>query len=601
MRFLRFLSLAHWLKSKSISQRLGFQAGSAILLSVCLVAVLAGGSYISLGMIQKDNDLAGQALSSALLEKDFASLERDVFRYALLQNEETRAGYEGNVTDFRQAIAEAQAKLDQSEQAQLLIVSKAADVYVATVDQVIGSGDTGIEGVNRIMEKGDIVDASIEEIRDPVIAKSAAIATAQETLSKTIMGITIVIAILAGLSSFVIARVIKKAISSELDSIGGSIKKVLAGDLDIEIQHAERNDDVGELARAAVQLRDTSRAKRQSDAEMSEMAQRVGECLQRMSRGDLTVKLGQLGDNYAGLRDDFNRTIEQLHDTLSSVAESAHSIRIGSNEISSASDDLAQRTEHHAADMARIAEAINEISSTLSETAGSAAEADRNVAEAMTEAQDGGAVVKLAVEAMTNIEESTAKIEHIIAVIDGIAFQTNLLALNAGVEAARAGSAGSGFAVVANEVRALAQRSADAAKDIKGLIQTSSNQVANGADMVRKTGAAFSRINDRISSVTALVEQISTKAEQQSHNLKETNRSMSNVEMVTQNNAAMVEESTAAARNLASSADSLAQLVSQFVLREQPSVSAIHTIHARQQASGAQDGTVASTGKRAAG
>ncbi len=597
MRFLKFFSLGYWLKSKSISQRLGFQAGSAILLSFCLVAVLAGGSYVSLGMIQKDNDLAGQALSSALLEKDFASLERDVFRYALLQNEETKADYEGNVTDFRQAVAEAQAKLGQSEQAQLLVVSKAADVYVATVNQVIGSGNTGVEGVNRIMEKGDIVDASIEEIRDPVIAKSAAIAVAQESLSTTIMGITILIAILAGLSSFVIARVIKKAISSELDAISGSIKKVLAGDLDIEIQHAERNDDVGELARAAVQLRDTSRAKRQSDAEMIEMAQQVGECLQRMSRGDLTVKLGQLGENYAGLREDFNRTIDQLHDTLSSVAESAHSIRIGSNEISSASDDLAQRTEHHAGDMARIAEAINEISSTLSETAGSAAEADRNVAEAMAETQDGGAVVKQAVHAMTSIEESTEKIEQIIAVIDGIAFQTNLLALNAGVEAARAGDAGSGFAVVANEVRALAQRSADAAKDIKGLIQTSSNQVANGADMVRKTGAAFERINERISSVSALVEQISKKAEQQSHNLKETNRSMSNVEMVTQNNAAMVEESTAAARNLASSADSLAQLVSQFSLREQSSVSAIHSINARQQTT-----SVAATGgKRVVG
>ncbi|RIJ18213.1 methyl-accepting chemotaxis protein [Henriciella mobilis] len=597
MRFLKFFSLGYWLKSKSINQRLGFQAGSAILLSFCLVAVLAGGSYVSLGMIQKDNDLAGQALSSALLEKDFASLERDVFRYALLQNEETKADYEGNVTDFRQAVAEAQAKLGQSEQAQLLVVSKAADVYVATVNQVIGSGNTGVEGVNRIMEKGDIVDASIEEIRDPVIAKSAAIAVAQESLSTTIMGITILIAILAGLSSFVIARVIKKAISSELDAISGSIKKVLAGDLDIEIQHAERNDDVGELARAAVQLRDTSRAKRQSDAEMIEMAQQVGECLQRMSRGDLTVKLGQLGENYAGLREDFNRTINQLHDTLSSVAESAHSIRIGSNEISSASDDLAQRTEHHAGDMARIAEAINEISSTLSETAGSAAEADRNVAEAMAETKDGGAVVKQAVHAMTSIEESTEKIEQIIAVIDGIAFQTNLLALNAGVEAARAGDAGSGFAVVANEVRALAQRSADAAKDIKGLIQTSSNQVANGADMVRKTGAAFERINERISSVSALVEQISTKAEQQSHNLKETNRSMSNVEMVTQNNAAMVEESTAAARNLASSADSLAQLVSQFSLREQSSVSAIHSINARQQTT-----SVAATGgKRVVG
>ncbi len=593
MRFLKFFSLGYWLKSKSINQRLGFQAGSAILLSFCLVAVLAGGSYVSLGMIQKDNDLAGQALSSALLEKDFASLERDVFRYALLQNEETKADYEGNVTDFRQAVAEAQAKLGQSEQAQLLVVSKAADVYVATVNQVIGSGNTGVEGVNRIMEKGDIVDASIEEIRDPVIAKSAAIAVAQESLSTTIMGITILIAILAGLSSFVIARVIKKAISSELDAISGSIKKVLAGDLDIEIQHAERNDDVGELARAAVQLRDTSRAKRQSDAEMIEMAQQVGECLQRMSRGDLTVKLGQLGENYAGLREDFNRTINQLHDTLSSVAESAHAIRIGSNEISSASDDLAQRTEHHAGDMARIAEAINEISSTLSETAGSAAEADRNVAEAMAETQDGGAVVKQAVHAMTSIEESTEKIEQIIAVIDGIAFQTNLLALNAGVEAARAGDAGSGFAVVANEVRALAQRSADAAKDIKGLIQTSSNQVANGADMVRKTGAAFERINERISSVSALVEQISTKAEQQSHNLKETNRSMSNVEMVTQNNAAMVEESTAAARNLASSADSLAQLVSQFSLREQSSVSAIHSINARQQTT-----SVAATGAK---
>ena len=555
-----------WLNRRSINQRLNIQASAAIVLSVILMAVIGAGSYASLSMIRTDNRIAHQALSSALLEKDFASLERDVFRHALLRSEATREGYEGNIKDLSDSLATTRSELDPKDQRQVDDVKAKANAYVSTVDNVLKAGPTDEQGVSAIMNVGDSVDASIEAIRDPVIASAEKISADQENLAKLIFAVTLFIAALVGFSSFVLARMIRNAIARELGSISEAIGEILQGNLDVEIDHVDRQDDLGELARAAVQLRETSRAKLQSDTDMKEMASHVGECLKRMSEGDLTVSLPELSEGYAGLRNDFNNAIAQLRETMTTVADVAHSVKSGSTEISQASDSLAQRTERHAAELAHTAESVNHITTTLNDTADGAAQANRDVDDAMSEAITGGKVVAQAVDAMSNVEDSSVKIEQIIGVIDGIAFQTNLLALNAGVEAARAGSAGSGFAVVANEVRALAQRSADAAKDIKALIESTTTQVSSGAELVRKTGAVLERITTKIEGVTALVNQISSKAAEQSALLAQTNNSMGNMDQVTQQNAAMVEESTAAARILAQDADNLADLVSRFTL-----------------------------------
>ena len=200
----------------------------------------------------------------------------------------------------------------------------------------------------------------------------------------------------------------------------------------------------------------------------------------------------------------------------------------------------------------------------MRDTAGKAGEVQRSIADVHHEAEEGGQVVRRAVAAMAAIEKSANEITQIIAVIDGIAFQTNLLALNAGVEAARAGDAGKGFAVVANEVRALAQRSADAAKDIKELIEASTTQVNDGVSLVGETGTLLDTILQRIGGVTVLTAEIAQSAESQSANLQHINASVGEMDRMTQQNAAMVEESTAAARNLADEANELTRMVDRF-------------------------------------
>ncbi|MFT3967791.1 MAG: methyl-accepting chemotaxis protein [Sphingobium sp.] len=558
--------LAGWLCRKSIGQRLNIQVVAALGLSGCLIATVVAGSTFSFRMIREDNSISGQALKSALLEKDFASLERDVFRYALLRNADTRTSYEGNVRDLNASVAEARGTLDAADQPLLDEVETSAAAYKATVDRVIAAGPTDATSVAAIMAAGDVVDASIEKIREPVIKRAEAISREQERMAMLTMAITVAIALLAGIASFVLARIIKRAISGEIGALSTAISRIANSDFDVEIGHSDRSDEMGELARSAERLRETSRAKLRSDAEMAHMVEQVGQALRRLADGDLTVQLPDLGQGYASVRADFNAAIRRLHDAMLSVSQTANNIRCGSSEISQASTDLAQRTELHASELASAAEAVDAITHAIGTTAASALEANRGVREAVSEAGEGGEIVRRAVAAMASIEGSTAQIGQIIGVIDSITFQTNLLALNAGVEAARAGEAGSGFAVVASEVRALAQRSADAAKDIKELIESSAVDVTSGADMVRKAGVALQKISERIDGVTELVDGISGSSNEQSARLGETNRIMGSMDRVTQQNAAMVEQSSAAARNLEQEADALSSLVARFSL-----------------------------------
>lgn len=209
---------------------------------------------------------------------------------------------------------------------------------------------------------------------------------------------------------------------------------------------------------------------------------------------------------------------------------------------------------------------MEEITTTVNKTAKDAARANGIVSDARSDAEEGGDVVKRAVGAMGDIERSSSEISEIIAVIDGIAFQTNLLALNAGVEAARAGDAGKGFAVVASEVRALAQRSADAAKDVKARITRSGEQVSIGVELVSDTGKSLQRIIGRIGEISDLVSEITTAAEQQANGLQQVNVAVAEMDSVTQQNAAMVEQSTAASRSLLSDADELNSAVSRFTV-----------------------------------
>jgi len=556
--------MSNWLESKSINQRLTIQLVAAIVASLCLVITISIGSMVSLDYSKRNAAISDQALHAALLEKDFTSLQRDVFRHGLLRTEESRKNYEGNIGDLKQSIADTDALLDPSYDAQLKLVRSYADAYVGVVADVLAAETLDATGEARIADAGDKVDGAIEELRKPVITAAAAMSARQQQTVTLVMALTIAIAALTGIVSLFLARTVKRAIGHEIESLSDAISRIAAGDLNVHIDYTQREDQLGQLARSADKLRETSRAKQQSDRELADMAEKVSTSLRSMAQGDLTVRLTDLGVNYERLQQDFNSAIAQLHDTIASVSDAATDIRSGAKEISQASDDLASRTEQHAAELAHAAESVDQITNSLLDTANVANEANQGVLEAVAEARNGGEVVNRAVNAMTNIEKSSAEISQIINVIDGIAFQTNLLALNAGVEAARAGDAGKGFAVVASEVRALAQRSAEAAKDIKALITTSSAEVGEGAQMVRQAGEALEQITGRIHGITNMVTQISSAATAQSAKLAEVNGAMGKMDQVTQQNAAMVEESTAAARSLLQEADGLTDRVGRF-------------------------------------
>jgi methyl-accepting chemotaxis protein len=338
-----------------------------------------------------------------------------------------------------------------------------------------------------------------------------------------------------------------------------------AGDLNSPIAFTDHRDCVGRMTKAMLAFKDNSSERTTTDAALVQVVSEVTTGLQQLKAGNLTYSIEKsFGAEYDSLRQNFNDTMAQLHQLLSQTSTAANNVLTGASEIRSASGDLAQRTEQQAASLEESAAAMREVTGMVQQTAQNASEVGKQVAEAHTAATDGGEVVRRAVDAMGAIQKSSGQITNIIDVIDGIAFQTNLLALNAGVEAARAGDAGKGFAVVANEVRALAQRSADAAKDIKELITASTAGVSDGVALVDETGSVLLQISDRVAAINVRITEISSSTQTQALRLQQVNLAVNEMDKMTQQNAAMVEESNAAARSLAEEATDLSQVVQRF-------------------------------------
>ncbi|NNM74007.1 methyl-accepting chemotaxis protein [Enterovirga aerilata] len=388
--------------------------------------------------------------------------------------------------------------------------------------------------------------------------------------------------------------------------IAGAMERLAEGDLDAQIGHTARRDEIGRMARAVEvfkanglalrrrereaaeqrSMTEEERARHEAAREAASREQRavvaaIGTGLVHLAEGDLAYRLTEVfPGEYRKLGDDFNRAVEKLQDTMRTIVGRTHGIHAGTREIGEAASELAKRTEQQAAALEETAAALDEITATVRKTAEGANHAREVVSTAKTDADRSGDVVARAVSAMTEIERSAGQISSIIGVIDEIAFQTNLLALNAGVEAARAGEAGKGFAVVASEVRALAQRSAGAAKEIKTLITASAAQVASGVGLVGETGEALNRIAARVAEINGIVAEIAGSAKEQAIGLAEVNTAVNQMDQMTQQNAAMVEQSTAASHALSSEAEELAGLVGRFRLGE-ATVTQLHPQPAR--------------------
>ncbi|TCL73692.1 methyl-accepting chemotaxis protein [Rhizobium sp. BK251] len=383
-----------------------------------------------------------------------------------------------------------------------------------------------------------------------------------------------------------------------------------SGDYSREVPYVRRSDEIGEMAQAVTVFRESAEerneirrrqdntreaqvrddaaraaAKAEEDEERQNVIASLGKGLERLSAGDLTVRLDEpFTAAYEMLREEFNTSVDMLAEAMTEISAATDTVRTGSKEIASGTDDLAQRTEQQAASLEQAASALDEITVTVKTSSERAREASAMMAQTKDSAGRSAAVVRDAVIAMEKIEESSTQIRSITNVIDEIAFQTNLLALNAGVEAARAGEAGKGFAVVAQEVRDLAGRSANLAKEINHLIETSSTQVAAGVSLVNRTGEALNEIDEQVRKVTGLVEAIVRTSSEQSTALSEVNAAVNRMDQVTQRNAAMVQETNGACRELGDEALLLNRLLARFRLAEDAARRSLPAVAAQRKA-----------------
>lgn len=437
-------------------------------------------------------------------------------------------------------------------------------------------------GADMIATRSKLKSGQEKVLADLTEQKQSAMATAQMT-ALGIAGIALALGI-------VLAWFISRGITKPILSLSGVMRDLSGGKLDTEVAGTDRQDEIGEMAQAVLVFRDAGlekvqlekaaeeqrqaaeaerarneAAQREAARQVQEVVNGLGAGLERLAQGDLTYRVqAEWAGEYQKIRDDFNAAIEQLQETIRNIALSSSEVSSAAAEISTSTTDLSQRTEEQAASLEQTSASMEEIAATVKKNAENAQHANQLTQSTQEVANRGGAVVAEAVTAMAAIEESSRKISDIISVIDEIARQTNLLALNAAVEAARAGEAGRGFAVVASEVRSLAQRSSQAAKDIKDLITNSSGQVQQGVELVNKAGASLNEIMQSIKNVAAIVADIANASAEQASGIDQINRALNQMDEVTQQNSALVEENAATAKTLEDQQSAMSERVGFF-------------------------------------
>ena len=578
-------------------------AGKLNLAFALLAACFLTSSAVVFLSIKTMEQAASASLDSALLSGQADGLLTQVLEqtnalrgYVIKGDPKFLATYRDSAAAFDKALSAMASETDDTDQKTRMGKMREAmadwrervgDKVVSLMDDPARHAEAGdLSGVKslttiRAIQK-DIRTAALQTAAADQAERARAVGVAD--LSMVIGGFVALAA--AGLMGWLLSR----SIADPVSQMTQVMRRLASGDHAVEPPAADRRDELGEMAAAvthfrdaaieklrleaeAAQIRDAAAAERQVNEERERKAAQdlaavvadLGSGLSSLARGDLSFRLNNaFPGQYRQLRTDFNAAMGELQTAMSVIDGNAKAIRGGVGEIAQASDDLARRTEHQAATLEQTAAALDEITATVRRSAETAGTVRHLVASAKDDAESSSAVVTNAVDAMSAIERSSVEISQIVGVIDEIAFQTNLLALNAGVEAARAGDAGRGFAVVASEVRALAQRSAGAAKEIKALISNSNHEVGAGVDLVRRTGEALARILQQVTEINGLASGISTAAQEQSSALQGVNTAINQLDQVIQQNAAMVEQSTAATHALSVETDELASLVSRF-------------------------------------
>jgi methyl-accepting chemotaxis protein len=529
-------------------------------------------------------DMMHDALRADVLAALLAARTGDTGSMAGIQ-----ADLKEHSANFRAAIDENHKKATNAETIGALEQADAPlQQYIASAGRMVnlaGSNPAGAEAALPAFKTSFTeLEGRMEAISQQIESTLAATKARAEFMA--VAGIvTMIFAILLSVGlSLLLIRQSMRTVVAPIGALNDEMAALAEGRTDVDLTSAGREDEIGGVGRSVVALQAliverarveaAAQAAQRSQAEQAQLAAAekqaqvvtaMAEGMDHLMQGDLTHRIvGDFPLGYEKLQADFNAAMVQLEETLVSVNGNASTIRGGAHEMTQATDDLSRRTEQQAASLEETAAALEEITATVNRSAEGARQASSVVGEARDEAEASGRVVGEAVAAMDAIHASSNEMGQIISVIDEIAFQTNLLALNAGVEAARAGDAGRGFAVVASEVRALAQRSAEAAKEINALISNSGRQVSLGVDLVRQTGVNLDRISDRVVRVGALITEMAAASQEQATALTEINMAVSHMDQVTQQNAAMVEETTAASHALAQETEVLSQSVGRF-------------------------------------
>jgi methyl-accepting chemotaxis protein len=587
------------------------------------------------GNVAEVNRKASAASAQVIEASEVRALSRAIQRDALKLTIETWSGRRNDLessihTRSQQLLARARKLADMLGQddvefsrdfvgLQESVVREIGAVEAAALSNDI---DRAVDGfVKRVEPAEKAASKKTDAFIDAGEAKVKALAADAdriETSTQWNILLVAVAAVLIGLGGS--STVAYAGIIFPLRRVMTSMARVSAGDHESRVDGLDRRDEIGDVAKAVSAMRDAAmeRARlegeaadhraaierereraeaerRQTEADQSAVVGALAGSLAKIAKGDLTERIdAEFNGRFQHIKTDFNAAAAKLASAMEGVVVAASAIASGSQEISTASDDLSRRTEQQAASLGETASALDEVTTTVKKTAEGASYARGVVAEARDEAEKSGEIVRQAVDAIGKIEKSSAAISQIISVIDEIAFQANLLALNAGVEAARAGEAGRGFAVVASEVRALAQRSAEAAKEIKALIVASSSEVGNGVKLVSETGEALARIVAKVLEINSIVGEIAAGAQEQATGLQQVNIAVNEMDQTTQQNAAMAEEATAASRSLSQETGRLSGLIGEFKICQAGEASAVrgrsqeispHTVRAALRAS----------------